>query len=279
MTDTFTPLDLAHAAMEANPGDDAAMLRFYSCLADSELILLLAREPADDTLDPAIFPIEGGPVVLAFDTEDRLADFSEAPAPYAALPGRVIAGLLADAGMGLGLNFGVAPSSMLLPPDVLAWLVDVLAQAPDLLVQSPDVLVQAPDAGRGTATGFAPPDLPDATLTALRDKIARLPGQAREALLVAAIGSDGTARHLLAFVDAVAGAEPALAKAIAEALAFSGAEGAEIDVTFVAGSDLRHARLAAVARVLPVPQPVQPQVQVLTPAAPGSDPAKPPRLR
>ena len=38
-----TPLDAAHAAMEAAPEDDAARLRFYERLADSELFLLLRR--------------------------------------------------------------------------------------------------------------------------------------------------------------------------------------------------------------------------------------------
>ena len=40
MTET-TALDAAHSAMTADPQDDAARLRFFERLADSELFLLL----------------------------------------------------------------------------------------------------------------------------------------------------------------------------------------------------------------------------------------------
>ena len=49
-TVTDTPLDLAHAATEAAPQDDAARLRFYERLADGELFLLLEAEPTDTNL-------------------------------------------------------------------------------------------------------------------------------------------------------------------------------------------------------------------------------------
>ena len=38
---TETPLDLAFAAMQAAPDEDAPRLRFYERLADAELFLLL----------------------------------------------------------------------------------------------------------------------------------------------------------------------------------------------------------------------------------------------
>lgn len=77
----MTLLDQAHAAMEAAPGDDAARLRFYGQLADGELFLLLEREPEDETLTPQVFNLDEGPVVLAFDLEERLAAFTGVPAP------------------------------------------------------------------------------------------------------------------------------------------------------------------------------------------------------
>ena len=40
MTDA-TAIDLAHAEMARAPEDDAARLRFYSAIADSELFLLI----------------------------------------------------------------------------------------------------------------------------------------------------------------------------------------------------------------------------------------------
>ena len=125
-----TPIDLAHAAMEAAPGDEAARRRFYEVLAASELCLLLAHEPEGEVLDPAMFEPEGRPCVLAFDGEARLAAFAEGAAPYAALSGRALAGMLAGQGVGLGLNLGVAPSAILLPAEAVAWLAEMLPGAP-----------------------------------------------------------------------------------------------------------------------------------------------------
>jgi len=260
MTETLTPLDAAHAAVSASPEDETARLRFYERLADGELFLLLEREAEGEVLDPRVFDLDSGPVVLVFDREERLAEFSGGIAPYAALPGRVIAAQLAGQGVGLGLNLGVAPSAFLMPPGAVDWLTGMLAQGP-----------VAAEAAR---VDFMAPDLPDGLRHALADKIARLPGQAAQ-VLVAEHGGG----WLLAFVDAVPGAEPALAKAVSEALAFSGLEEGVLDVTFLAGGDPRHAALARVALALPVPAPAQETAQVLRVEAPGMDPARPPRLK
>ena len=76
-------------------------------------------------------------MVLVFDLEERLASFTGIPAPYAALPGRVIAGLLAGQGIGLGVNLGVAPSSMLLSPEAVDWLAQTLENGPVTLEARP----------------------------------------------------------------------------------------------------------------------------------------------
>ena len=76
-----TPLDQAHAAMEAAPEDGAARMRFYERLADGELFLMLSAEPKGDDVSPEIFELEEGTFVLAFDRESRLADFAGRPAP------------------------------------------------------------------------------------------------------------------------------------------------------------------------------------------------------
>jgi len=117
-----TDLDLSHAAMEAAPGDGAARMRFYAAMADAELLLLLEEEPTGDHLSPQLFAVEEGQFVLAFDTEERLAAFAETTVPYAALSGRVLAGMLSGQGIGLGLNLGVAPSSILVPDDAICWM-------------------------------------------------------------------------------------------------------------------------------------------------------------
>lgn len=255
-----TEIDRAHAAMEAAPADDAARLRFYAVLADAELLLLLEDEPADETLSPLILPLEEGRFVMAFDTEERLAEFTGAVAPYAALPGRVIAAQLAGQGVGLGLNLGVAPSAFLMPPGAVDWLTGMLAQGP-----------VAAEAARAD---FMAPDLPDGLRHALADKIARLPGQAAH-VLVAEHGGG----WLLAFVDAVPGAEPALAKAVSEALVFSGVEAGALDVTFLPARDPALARLCRHALTFDLPLPEPETAQIVSPAAPGMDPGRPPKLR
>ena len=74
MTDP-TPLDLAHAAMEAAPEDDAARLRFYERLADGEVFLLLAGAPEGENVEPELFDVADARFVLVFDREERLARF------------------------------------------------------------------------------------------------------------------------------------------------------------------------------------------------------------
>jgi SseB protein N-terminal domain len=103
----MTELDRLYAAMQA--GGDADGLAFYRALADAELFVLLKGEASGDVMEPRIFDLAEGAVLLAFDSEERLAGFSEAPLPYAALPGRVIAGQMVGQGLSLGLIWGRGP--------------------------------------------------------------------------------------------------------------------------------------------------------------------------
>ena len=252
----MTPLDAAHAGMEE---DDAARLRFYERLADAELFLLLAREAGDGAAEPRVFALEDGPVALVFDREARLAEFTGAPAAYAALSGRSVAGILRGRGIGLGVNLGVAPSSILIPPAAVDWLAATLDHAPaEALAKAREVR--------------APGGLPPALLGALDAKMPACAGLARTAYLAGVTYEDGRRSHLLAFVEARPGAEDALARAASEALTFSGLEMGEMDVAFVRPSDPLAARLARVALRLDLPRPPRTR-------PPGSDPAKPPRLR
>jgi hypothetical protein len=262
MSDLVTMLDAAHAAVSADPDNDALRLRFYERLADGELILLLEREVAGDRIEPRVFPLEGGPVVLVFDREERLAAFSGGIAPYAALPGRVIAGMLKGQGIGLGVNLGVAPSSMLLPPEALDWL--ALA------------LETGPEAAEGRPEEFhAPKGLPEALFTGLDAKLARAAGLASGAVLAGVRYADGRRGHILAVLDAAPGAEEALARAVGEALVFSGVEAGELDVTFLASGEPAAAAMARVGLRFDLPEPEVPE----GPAAPGMRPDKPPILR
>ncbi len=78
---TDTPLDVAHARMTEAPDDDAARLRFFERLADSELCLLLEKEAGEDAVDPVVVEADGHKLVLAFDSDARLAQSAKTGAP------------------------------------------------------------------------------------------------------------------------------------------------------------------------------------------------------
>ena len=262
MAEVMTLLDAAHAAVAADPENEALRLRFYERLADGEMILLLEREPVGDRLEPRVFALEGGPVVLVFDREERLSAFAAGVVPYAALPGRVIAGMLKGQGIGLGVNLGVAPSSMLLPAEAMDWLALALETGPEEAQGLPQEFL-------------APKGLPEVVLTGLDAKLARAGGMASGALLAGVVYAGGRRGHMLSFLDAAPGAEAALARAVSEALVFSGVEAGEIDVAFLDGSGPVATAMARVALRFDLPVPEVPEA----PAAPGMQPDKPPRLR
>ncbi|MBO9449114.1 SseB family protein [Tropicibacter sp. R16_0] len=262
MTDP-TPLDVAHAAMEAAPADDAARLRFYERLGDCELFLLLTEEAKDENISPELFEVADGRFLLAFDREERLARFVGQPAPYAALSGRILAKMLAGQGIGLGLNLEVAPSSILIPPEAMAWLQQTLEHAPD------EVEAQV--------ERFTPPTgLPESLITSLDAKLSTAQGLARSAYLVGVTYPGGGQGHLLGFVGAIEDAQGALAKAASEALTFSGVDAGAMDVGFFDAGDPVAAKLEAVGLRFDLPQPEVPEMKQV---APGSDPDKPPRLK
>ncbi|WP_137699732.1 SseB family protein [Marimonas lutisalis] len=256
-------LDDAHAAMAAAPGDDAARLRFYAALADCELFLLLAGEAGADAVEPALFDTGEGRFVLVFDAEERLADFTGRPAPYAGLSGRALAGMLAGQGIGMALNPEVAPSSMLLPADAIDWLAGTLAPGPE------EAALQARE--------IRAPDLPGAVIAAVDARLARAGGLAQTAYLVGITYADGSTGHLLAVIGAVPSAQAALAKAIGEAVVFSGAEAAALDVGFFASDDTIIGALARSGLRFDLPEPETPSEP--RPVAPGLDPDKPPILK
>lgn len=260
----MTPLDQFHASMEGAPQDDGARLRFFERLADAELFLLLEKEPEEDRISPEVFETSDASFVLVFDTEERLSQFVGRVAPYAALSGRIIATMLAGQGIGLALNPDVAPSSMLVPSEALGWLVDTLTHAPDEVEAKVEAFT-------------APKGLPEVLISALDAKLATTAGLAKMAYLVGVTYEGGAQSHLLGFVDTVEAAQGALAKAVNEALTFSGIEAGALDVGFFAANDPVAAQLARAGLRFDLPEPAQAADYV--PVTPGSDPAKPPILK
>lgn len=255
--DQMTDLDRAQDA--ANGGGDAERLAFFRVLADAPLLVLLEREVDGDILEPRIFDLEAGQVVLAFDDEGRLAAMGEGPLPYAELPGRVLARLLSAEGLGLGLNLGAGTASeMLLPKEAMVWLTDLLDQEAEVHVATFGS-VQAPSdefvSGVERILQTAPP-----TWAGLAQRVA-LYGRGETALLV--------------IVGAVSDSETALATAMSEALRFANFEGLVIDIAFSQDGPLPER-----AVYVPWPTAATDSAPVREgPSAPGMDSARPPILR
>ena len=262
MTDQ-TPLDLAHVAMESAPDDVEKRLKYFERLADCELLLLLTEEASGDRLSPELFELADASFVLAFDREERLSEFVGKPAPYAAISGRVVAGMLAGQGVGIALNPEVALSSNIIDPEAVAWLAETVSVAPEEMQARVDELL--------------PPNVPEILVTNLVEKLATATGLADTAYLVAVQYDNSTKGHMLGVVNALSEAEGAIAKAVNEALTFSGLEAAALDVTFVAAHDPIAASLAKVGLRFDLPQPEP--TQEYAPKAPGRDPDSPPKLR
>ncbi len=260
----MTDLDQAHLAMAS--GDEAEARQFYRLLADATLFVVLEHEAEGERINPKVYDLPDGPVLLAFDSEERLASLGDGPLPYAALPGRILAQHLAGQGVSLGLNLGSgAGSETLLPPEALRWLADMLEEAP---VQS-----------EARIASFHPPAaVPEALIEALTFTMQGAAGLVHAALLAGVRYSDGRQGHVLAMINAVKAAEEPLARAVGEALRFSGLEAAELDVIFLNSDERGFTELAAVAMRFDIAE-SEPEAEPAPPSAPGMDPDRPPRLR
>lgn len=260
MTD-MTPLDEAHAAMMTAEEDDSARLRFYERVADVELFLLLEEEPDGDQISPLLLEDQ---YLLVFDRAARLAAYVGETAPYVALSGRTIAGMLEGQQLGLAINIGVAPSEILLPAEAVGWLRETLAQ-------------EAGEVEARIARVLPPKGLPETLIAALDAKLATATAMAAGAFLVAVEYDGGGKGHLLAFVGAIPRAQPALVRAASEALTFSGIEAGAMDVGFFAPADPVVEKLAKVGLRFDLPQGEALQHTPRMP--PGTDPSKPPILK
>lgn len=254
-----TPLDHAQRAMADAPDDPVPRLRFYGTLAGSELVLLLEREPDGNTIAPRVFDLDEGRFVMVFDDEARLSGFTGAVAPYVALPGRALSGVLAGQGLGLGVNLGTEAAA-LLPAAAVDWWAATLAPEPEPVDLRPEAVTP-------------PGPLPEPLLAALEARLTAAAGLAGCAWL-AGLRAGARADHVLAFVDVVDGAEHALARSVAEAVRFSGVENAALHVAFFAADAPAVGHLARVGLRIDLPP-------LAAPALPKAiaDPDVPPRLR
>lgn len=260
----MTPLDQAHTEMEANSKNEALRMAFFERLIDSQIFLLLEEEPEGDKITPMVFPLEDHSVVLAFDTEERLTSFTEKITPYAALSGRAVVAVLEGQALGLGVNLGVAPSSILIPPLAVDWLRSLTGAMAEKTTEKPQEFL-------------SPGDMGEEVVLALTNKMKQVAGLAKEAFLLMVHYEGGRKGNLLAVIDVEPVAQAALAQAVAEAMSFSGTD-VEIDVGFFQSSDPVCLDLKEHGVNIAVPE-LKETEEVIISVAPGSDPEKPPILR
>lgn len=203
------------ATVPFHDADAPLRARMLSRLADTQLIVALVSEPEGDEVALRIFPLETGPVALACDGEDRLAGFFGGPVAYAAMPGRVLAGLLLPEGTGLLVNPG-HPSEMLLDSGMLGWLAGALSGVPEPGEARLRLAAPAPE----TVAALAGP---------LAERLEDMGGLISGAALAGLAGQDG---HVLLIAGAGADHQRAIAKALAEALAFLPPQRGGVDISF-----------------------------------------------
>lgn len=250
-----TPLDQDHARMMAAPEDEGPRRAYFARFAASDLLLLL-EGPASETIHPRTVSVEGEEVALAFDTALRLASFDARSSDFVSLPGRDLAAMLAGAGLGLGLNLGGEGAAMHLSASDLAWIAEQ---------------VPAMEASDIASARIGPPKgASEALLGALDARLATMAGLATAAHLVTVEEGEGAQRLLLVFEGTPPPFRAQVAGHVAEALKIAAIDTA-LDVSF--GEPGAPILLAAVRHGLRFDLPMPEQ-----PAAPGSDPEKPPRL-
>ena len=257
----MTILDQAHAAMEA--GGEAEALAFWRAFADAELFLVLECEVQGEVLEPKVFDLSMGQMLLAFDTEERLATISDRAMPYVALPGRVLAGQLAGQGLALGLNLGSgAGCETVVAAESLDWLAGMLAQ-------------EAPQERQAQIARMAQPLVPEPLVA---DLTALLPPGGLAALAQAEY-EDGGWGHVLAFAGFDPQDEARMARAVTEVLAFSGLDAAALDLVFLPGDAPLFQRLLRAGLTLNGPAPAAETVIPAERKGPGMDPQRPPVLK
>jgi hypothetical protein len=192
-----------------------------------------------------------------------LATISDTPVPYAALPGRVVAAQLAGQELALGLNLGTgAGCETVLAAGSIDWLAQMLTQ-------------EEPEERQAQIARLAAPLLPEGLGQALR---ALLPVQSQGALAQVEY-QDGGWGHVLALSGLSPEDAPRMARAVTEALAFSGLDAAALDLVFTEPDAPLFVRIAQAGQMVQ-PMPRAPDDSpAAAPKGPGTDPDRPPRLK
>ncbi len=131
-----TPLDLAFERARNDPEETAG---FYDALFAATIFLPIDGAYDDDgnhsdadasSIEPIFYEVEDAPTLLIFDTEERLATWTDSPIDYVGLTGRQLFAMF-EGEQQVALNIGVAPSSVVIPVEMVTWLHERAVEEPE----------------------------------------------------------------------------------------------------------------------------------------------------
>lgn len=210
--------------MSRNPENNDARLNYYGVLADTNLFLLLEQEPSNEILEPKFIQLEGKNFALAFDSEESLSEFYGEAAAFAEVTGRVLAKMLLEEKIGLGINLGVYEGELLLPWEIIEWFVNVLDEAPNLVQNTPKKFLRAEA-------------FPEILVKALQEKLMPAVGLFDEIWICAVEYNEDETSHLICLMGVQNSAQQAIVKSINEVLSFTDIDLGNIDVAHFSYDD------------------------------------------
>lgn len=211
-----TPLDLAFERARNDPEETAG---FYDALFAAVVFMPIDGAFDDEgnesdaeasAISPVFYEVEGNATLLIFDTEDRLAQWTNEPVDYVGLTGKQLFAMF-DGEQQVALNIGVAPSSVVIPSEAVGWLHErAVTEGESEEVPAGAVLDVTP-----------PPDLSPEIVARIAARIAGLRREVNEAVFFSLgidAGQDEAERRVVLGV-AVSEAGMAEADSVAQALA------------------------------------------------------------
>lgn len=167
-----TPLDLAFERARVDPEETAS---FYEALFAATVFMPIDGAFDEDgnesesearSISPILYEVEDVATLMIFDTEDRLARWTDEPIDYVGLTGQQFFAMF-EGDQQVALNIGVAPSSVIIPINTVGWLHQRAIEE-----------VESEVVGAGSAVEVAPP--PELTTEAVARITARIAGLRRE---------------------------------------------------------------------------------------------------
>ena len=185
-SDARTALDDAFEAAQADPDKTGA---FFDALFAATLYIPIfddveqsgEREPGERSeITPLVFVMDERETVAVFDTEERLARFLDEPMNYIGVPGAAVFEMF-NGDFQVALNLGVAPSSVVIPSENVAWLHEQATQGP-----------QEVDLGDESLVIARPTGVTQTALAAITSALAGFRAEIDEATLFRIEREDGT---------------------------------------------------------------------------------------